>query len=267
MTGLPMRSCLTLLAVCLLLAVPERPASACPFCGMQGQTLTQEVDQAMMVLYGRLKNARLANPGLEGGETDLELDPNHGIIKPNPWVNGKKVITIPRYVPTDSKDGTRFLIFCDLFKGKLDPYRGLPVKGDDMPKYLKGAVSVKDKKLPEKLKFFFHWLQNDDIEIANDALKEYGNSSYDDFRTIANTFPADQVAEWLQDKNTPGYRIGLYASMLGHSSKKPAEHARLLRSLLDDPEKQVAGGVDGILAGQVLLEPKEGWDYLRGILT
>jgi hypothetical protein len=268
MTGLRVRLCLAFLAVCLLVTVPARPASACPFCGMQGQTLTQEVDQAALVLYGKMKNARLANPGLEGGVTDLVLDPAHGVIKPHPWVADKKVVAIPRYIPTGKEEGVPFLVFCDVFRGKLDPYRGLPVKaGDEVPRYLKGAVSVKEKKTPEKLKFFFDWLQNEDLEIANDALKEYGNSSYEDFRQMVHAIPADKVAEWLQDRNTPGYRVGLYASMLGHASKKPAEHAKLLRTLIDDPEKQVSSGVDGILAGQVLLQPREGLEYLRGLLS
>src|SRR5205807_9822979 len=57
-----------------------------------------------------------------------------------------------------------------------------------------------------------------------------------------------------------------YASMLGHCSKNKTEHARLLRSLVDDPDKRVTSGVDGILASYVMLQPKEGWKYLRGIL-
>lgn len=266
MTGLPLRRCLTALPVLLLFALFLPTAQPCPFCSMQGQTLTQEVDQAVLVLYGTMKNARLANPGLEG-QTDLELDANHGVIKSNPWLNGRKVITIPRYIPTDKNETSKFLIFCDLFKGKLDPYRGLPVKGDDMPKYLKGAVAVKDKKVPERLKFFFNYLQNNDPEIANDALKEYGNSTYEEFKAMAATLPADKVATWLKDKETPGYRIGLYASMLGHSSKQPEEHGKLLRRLIEDPESQVTSGVDGVLAGQVLLQPKEGWEYVRSVLS
>src|SRR5438067_5698661 len=168
MTGLRMRLYPILLAVCLLVTLPASPARACPFCGMQGQTLTQEVDQAVLVLYGKLKDAVPGNPD-GGGQTDLELDPNHGVIKENAWLKGRKVITIPKYVPTDKNDPAKFLIFCDLFKGKLDPYRGLPVKGNgDIAKYLKGALEVKDKKTPEKLIFFFDWLQNEDVEIAND---------------------------------------------------------------------------------------------------
>src|SRR5262249_43036872 len=40
----------------------------------------------------------------------------------------------------------------------------------------------------------------------------------------------------------------------------------LLRKLLDDPEKRMNSGVDGMLAGYTLLKPKEGLEYIKGIL-
>jgi len=226
------------------------------------------MDQALFVLYGTLKNARLANPGGEGfamGETDIELDAGNGIVKGHSSINGKKTVTLPKYLP-DRGDG-KFLIFCDLFRGKIDPYRGLPVKSSsDMPKYLKGALAVQKKKTPERLRYFFDYLQNPDLEIANDALKEFGNASYDDVQMMVESVPVDKVASWLTDSNTPGFRIGLYASMLGHAKTKRDEYGKLLRSLVDDAEKRVGSGVDGILAGQVMLQPKEGWQYLNAIL-
>ncbi len=58
------------LVACLLLV---SPGGACPFCGMQGPTLTGEVDQAKMVLYGTLANPDLkANNG--DGATDLVVE-------------------------------------------------------------------------------------------------------------------------------------------------------------------------------------------------
>jgi hypothetical protein len=271
MTGPLVRRSPTLLSCLLLIVVlvAPVPAQCCPFCGMQGQTLTQEVDLASMVIYGKLTNARpKVGDDFGGGETDLILDKDDGIIKSHSWLAGKKIVTIPRYVPTDKNDNSRFLIFGDLFRGQIDPYRGMPVKGTgDMPKYLKGALAVRKAKTPERLKFFFNYLQNEDIEIANDALKEFGNAPYTEFEKMSATLPADKVAEWLTDKNTPAYRIGLYASIVAHASKKKDEHARLLRSLVQDPENRVSSGVDGILAGQVILQPKEGWQYIKGILS
>src|SRR5439155_5113499 len=71
-------------------------------------------------------------------------------------------------------------------------------------------------------------------------------------------------AKWLTDPNTPPSRLGLYGSMLGHSGK--AEYGKVLRNLLDDPQRQYTSGIDGILAGYVLLQPKEGWQYVTDII-
>src|SRR5262245_4091903 len=266
MTGLLLRR-LVWLAPLLLLAGTTRPVPACDFCGLSSQTLTQEVNQAGMVLYGKLKNSRLAaNPLEEGatGETDFEILDK---IKDHTYLRGKQEITIPRYIPTGRTDTTRWLIFCEIYKNKLDPYRGMPVrKTSDLPGYLKGALAVREKKLPERLKFFFRYLQNEDFEIANDALKEFGNASYADVVQIADALPSDTIAGWLADKQTPAHRIGLYSLLLGLCSKEKEKHARLLRGLIDDPDRQLTGGVDGILASQVLLQPKEGWEYLRSVL-
>jgi len=256
-----MRVFLPLIAVlaCVGLAGPVR---ACPFCGAQGPTLTQEVNQASMVLYGTFKNARAGNPGdFAGGTTDLVIEK---VIKPHKIVENKNRITLDKYVPTVGN--TKFVIFCDVFKGKIDPYRGMPVKGDDMPAYLEGAAKIKDKKASERLHFFFNYLNSEDQEIATDAQREFANVDYPEYREIAPYFPAEKVAKWLKDPKTPSYHLGLYASMLGHSSKNKAEHAKLLRSLVEDPDKRVTSGVDGILASYIMLQPKEGWQFLRGIL-
>jgi hypothetical protein len=245
----------------LALSAPVAGAFACPFCTMQGQTLTGEVGQATLVLYGTLGKAdQEANNG--EGSTELMIDT---VVKDNEILAGRKSVTLPRYVPDAGGGKYKYLVFCDVFKGKLDPYRGLAVKADsDMPRYLKGALELKDAKVGKRLSFFFDFLDNADIEISNDAYKEFGNADYKDYREMAKDLPADRIAKWLTEKETAGYRIGLYASMLGHCGKE--KHAQLLRSLLDDPEKRSGSGVDGILAGYIMLKPKEGWDYTRAIL-
>jgi len=215
-----------------------------------------------MVLYGTFTNARAGNPGdFAGGTTDLIIEK---VIKPHKVVENKNKITLDKYVPPVGK--TKWLVFCDVFKGKIDPYRGMPLRSDDMPNYLEGATKVKDKKNSERLRFFFDYLNNEDQEIATDAFKEFANVDYPDYREIAPYFPADKVAKWLKDPKTPSFRFGLYASILGHSRTNKVEYAKLLRSLVEDPEKRVNTGLDGILASYVMLQPKEGWQFVRGIL-
>jgi hypothetical protein len=246
----------------LLLAALAVPAAACPFCGMQGQTLVGEVNEASLVVFGTLTNPKL-DPGNDAGQgtTDLRIEK---VLKSHEIVEGKKVITLPRYLPTDEK-ATKFLIFCGVFKGKIDPYRGISVKSDsDIVKYLEGAVAVKDKPIGARLRFYFDFLDNADVEVANDAYKEFGNADYKDYREMAGKLPAGKIAKWLLDPETPAFRFGLYASMLGHCGG-PKE-AAVLRSMLDDQAKRLNTGVDGVLAGYTMLEPKAGWAYLCDIL-
>lgn len=253
---------LALLAVLAGLAVTT-PSPACPFCGMTGQTLTDDVNQASMVLYGTLTNPQInPNGDFGGGSTDMEIA---AIVKKHEIIGDKKKITLPRYVPVDKDSKVKFLIFCDVFKGKIDPYKGVPVKTDDIVKYLTGAIELKGKEQPTRLKFFFNWLDNADIEISNDAYKEFGNADYKDYKDVAKEFPADKVAKWLQDSNTPAFRYGLYGSLLGHCGKP--EQAAILRKMLDDPAKRLSSGVDGILAGYIMLKPLEGWDYTRKVMA
>jgi hypothetical protein len=227
---------------------------------MQGQTLVADVNQASMVLVGTFTNARMGENFGEGS-TDLVIE---SVVKKHDILGDKKVLTVSRYVPSEDKK-YKFLVLCDVFKGKVDPYRGVPVKPDcDIAGYIAGALKVKDQKPSDRLKFYFQYLDNPEIEISNDAYKEFGNTDYKDFREMASSIPADKVAGWLKDPNTPAFRYGLYASMLGHSGKP--DHAGTLRDMLDDPQKKLLSGTDGVLAGYTLLKPKEGWDYINGIL-
>jgi hypothetical protein len=258
MTGF-LRHCLPVLLVLAVLAFIAAPSPACPFCSMQGQTLTGEVAQASMVLYGTLANAKEEGEG----STDLVID---SVVKENDILGKSKTVTIPRYVPQPTDGKYKYLVFCDVFKGKIDFYRGMAVKADsDLPKYLRGALAVKDKKPNDRLRYFFDYLDNSDVEISNDAYKEFGNADYKDYRDMAASLPAERIAGWLKSKATPSFRYGLYASMLGHCGKP--EDSKVLLALLEDPEKPATSGIDGILAGYVMLKPKEGWQYVRGILA
>ena len=253
-----LRYCLPLALAVLVLSAISSPTPACPFCSMQGQTLAGEVAGADMVLFGSLTNANLKDE-----TTDLVVD---SIVKTHALVAGKKVVTLPKYIPPDTTGSYKFLVFGYDFKGKIDPYRGMAMKPDsDIVPYLKGVQTLKDKKPGERLKFFFSYLDNADPEISMDSFKEYANADYKDYRDMAKDLPADKLAGWLKDRTTPGYRVGLYGSLLGHCGNDA--DAKLLRGMLDDPDRKLSSGVDGVLAGYTIIKPKEGWDYTKTLMN
>ena len=235
---------------------------ACPFCTMQGQTLVGEVNQASMVLFGTLKNAKIGNADGSDGSTDFEVEK---IIKDHVIRAGKKTLTLPRYVPPDKDGKYKFLLFCEVYKDKLDPYRGVAVPPEsEIVPYLQGALALKDSPLPKKLGFYFNYLENNDSEISNDAYKEFGNAGYKEFEIAAKLFSREKVISWLKNSSTPSFKMGLYASILGHCGKP--EDAKILKQLLEDPDKQSASGIDGVFAAYAMLNPKEGWDYLVTVM-
>jgi len=254
-----------LAAICVAvvgLAVMSTPTfAACPFCSPGGQTLTTEATQASMVLFGRLTNAKPDFNNVDAGTTDLVIEK---VVKADGILAGRNVITLPRYIPPD-KD-SKFLIFCDVYNGKVDPYKGEAVPPDSrIADYLKGALEIKDKDPVARLQYFFKYLDDKDIVVSNDAYTEFGVADYKDFRKVAEKASPQKVVAWLKDPQTPPSRLGLYGSVLGHCGK--AADAKLLRDLIDDPQHQLTSGIDGVLAGLVQLQPKEGWDYLTGILN
>jgi hypothetical protein len=156
----------------------------------------------------------------------------------------------------------KFVIFCALDNGKLDPYRGIPVKkNSDLPTYLAAILKLKNEPAAKRLRFYFNYLNHADAEIANDALQEFTSSDYKDCREMAARLPGEKLAAWLRDPKTPAYRISLFALLLGHCSKNKEQDARLLRQIVKHPGE---ARLDGVLQGLVLLQPKTGWqDVLR----
>jgi hypothetical protein len=245
-----------LLALCL----PHKAAADPICCGAaQGATLADDYTQASIVLLGRFTNAK---PGenLHGGTSDFVIET---VFKKHPLIAGKERITLPKYLPSAEKK--TFLIFCDVYKGAIDAYRGVEVvPGSELLKYFRGSLLVQGRPLSERLRFAFDYLNSSDLEIALDAMREYAQSTYKDYRTMAKRLPADKLVRWLSDPKTPLYRYGLYSMLLGECGT--AKDGLVFRQLMDDPKKRPGGGVEGILLGYLFLQPEPAWAYLRSIL-
>jgi hypothetical protein len=235
-------------------------ATACPFCTQQGKPFTAEATQLTtdLVIFGKVKSAN------EKDDTSELIVEN--FIKDDKRRGTGNVVSVKKYLdPTIIDDKHRILLFCELFNGKVDAYRGVVVRqGSSLPTYLAEAIKTKGKPNVERLKFFFRYLDDAEPEVAMDAYREFASSDYKDFAAMAKDLPADKVIKWLKAADTQPFRIGLYASMLGHCGKP--EHLGVLKQLLADPERRAGSGVDGMLAAQVLLDKTEGWKALLAAL-
>src|SRR5207248_2940506 len=110
----------------------------------------------------------------------------------NKKVPADKIVVLPRYLPTEGFNGKyKFLVFCGVYKGNIDPYRGVAVLASvDIAGYLKGAWALRDDKQPKRLAFFFDYLDNADVEISSDAYLEFAKADPKDTRDMVKGLPA-----------------------------------------------------------------------------
>ncbi|MSQ93574.1 MAG: hypothetical protein EXR98_03350 [Gemmataceae bacterium] len=235
------------------------PVQACEFCGGErNATLVLQIDEAQMVLFGHFENAKLVPGSLDQGQSDFVIE---HIYKDHTAIKGLKRLTLPRYI-TDPK--TKYLVFAEIYKGKIDANKGTPVANDgEMVRYIEGIIKLKGKAQPERLRFAFDFLNSPESEVAMDAYREFQRADYTDYKDMAKKLPADMIAGWLEDPKTPSYRCGLYASLLGHCGN--AKHAEMLMKMINDPEKRRGSGLFGLMAAYTMLEPQKGWSYLKDL--
>jgi hypothetical protein len=251
-------------ALALLLALAP-PAPSCSLCDgrlAQVPTFRQEAAKplARMILYGTIHNPRIGPGG--AGVSDLQIK---AVLRSDPYLKGKTSIEIPRYLSvSDKKDPPKFLVFCDLYEGKLDPYRGVPLKSAGAVDYLKKALSLDAKDTAGNLAFFFRHLDDPDPELARDAFLEFARAGDADVARAAPKLAADKLRGWLEDKRTPPERLSLYAMLLGACGKEA--DAAYLRGLLDKNDPRFRDSADGLVAGYIHLKPREGWELAHAIL-
>jgi hypothetical protein len=246
------------LAVFLALTVQTNQSHSCPFC-QPGKTLSGAASDASMVFFGKLANANEKN-----NTTDIHVEV---VLKDNSIRGNRKVLTLtPCQYLDKAGPNDRSLVFCKASKDGLRLSSSVPaMTGSKLPEYLRNAVQVKDKPLKQRLRFFFDFLENADPDIATDAYREFANADYTaEFRELLQDLPVERVIGWLKNPRTQPVRIGLYASMVGHSGHE--KDAAVLRGILDDPERRSRDGVDGLLAAYTMVKSKEGWLYLVAAL-
>jgi hypothetical protein len=115
-----------------------------------------------------------------------------------------------------------------------------------------------------RLRYCFDFLEHAEEEIARDALYEFMKASDREVGLAARTLSASKVRRWLQDPKILGARRGIYALALGHCGT--AHDAKLLRQWMVRLLREEAPGAMESLTGYVLLNPKDGWLFLRGLL-
>lgn len=254
-----------LLAVALFTFGATLPLASCPFCSRDGTTLSNEVLGADFVVFGRLGQARVSTnaDGTENASTELFIEE---VLKPHDFLKGKKMIVLPRYMPVlDNKQPDKCLIFCYCHEGRVSPYLLFAVRDRQFVDYLKGVLGPKQVDRAARARFFFDHLDSENLEIANDAYREFAQINYKDVQEMVakhGGMVRQKLLHWMQERERHVPRLALIGMMLGLCGKP--EDAALLRDALNDP--QIVTGLDGLMAGYILANRTDGWAYLTETL-
>jgi hypothetical protein len=232
--------------------------------GQRSKTLREDASLAKLILCGTLANSRLVvdKDGLSaGGTTDLEIK---AVLKTDPILAGRNVVELPRYVPTDPKNPPKFIVFADVFNGRLDPYRGIPIQSPDLLDYVKGAMTLGGRDSTKALLYFFNYLDHRDPTIADDAFLEFAKAGDQEIGQLVGRLDAQRLRKWVQDPQTPSPRLNLYGFLLGACGED--RDTELLRFMVKSPNESHQAALSGLLSGYIYLRQKEGWELACAVL-
>lgn len=254
----------TLLTSLLTAALLAEQAAACSLCGANLQrrrTLREDAALAKIVVYGELNNPRLVgDPGRlsTGGKTDLVFQPS-GVLKSDPFIKGRSKIVIPRYMSGDKP----FVIFCDVFRDQLDPYRGVPVNSPKFVAYIKGLIPLDPNNATARLLYAYKHLDSADADVARDAFLEFAKAQDADVAAVAPKLDPEKLRRLVA--TAPAERLGVLAYLMGACGGD--DEAKVLARLLADRTERAKKGFSGLLGGFIELRPEAGWRLARAALT
>ncbi|MDG2391736.1 MAG: hypothetical protein P8M30_20720 [Planctomycetaceae bacterium] len=113
----------------------------------------------------------------------------------------------------------------------------------------------------ERLPYFVKFLEFPDDFIADDAYNEFAFAPFEDVVTLADKLPIEKLRTWLNNKETPQSRIGLYGILLGLCGQ-PSD-ADLLGEKFFEKADQYVFGMEGIVTGYLFLTRDEGLLKIR----
>jgi hypothetical protein len=173
---------------------------------------------------------------------------------------------LDRYVPVlDSKEPPRFLVFCDVYKGKLDPYLGRQTNSRAVVDYLLEAKPERAKGKVAALQYYARFIAHSDTVIADDAFLEFARSTDEEVGQAAKKLSPALFRAQLQNPKLDADRLSLFAFVLGNCGD--AGDADMLRKRIKQANPDDVRALDGLLGGYIALRPKEGWQLTQGILA
>jgi hypothetical protein len=237
-------------------------AAACSLCGtsISKATLAEEMDLAQVVVYGPISNPQLGQMGT--GTVDLHVE---NVVKDDGGLGALRDLTLDRYVPVDAKAPPRYLVFLDKNRGKFIASTGFATKTPTVLEYLEGSKAARKEGRIAALQFYAKYLNHEEPLIATDAFLEFAKSKDSDVGNAGRSLDPAFIRGMLGKRDLDPDRLSMFAFLLGCCGKE--EDVQLLTKIASRLDGERVRAMDGILAGCILLKPREGWQTIHETLS
>ncbi len=247
-------SVLFALLVTSLLLSPT--AMACPFCSAPQLTLAEQIAQTDAAIIGEWVSG--VKPDFDAGTAGSTIYRIKKLIDSpgNLKLAVEQKITVEGYYPGESG---RFVFILGTLDDGLSWMSPLDISEQGF-EYVKNAPSPEDDPA-KRLIYYVKYLESSDPLIADDAYAEFANAPYKTIASVKDQFPREKLRKWVFSKETPVTRLGLYGLMLGLCGDK--EDMKLLKEKVIENDEEFRLGIDGIMAGYLILAGEEGLKVLE----
>ena len=209
------------LSLIALLLLDAASAAACPFCTVESQTLTEEINSSEAVVLARL--VADAPPIAEGADNESDFassDPDSGkatfqivdVLRGGERVKAGEEIKVV-YFGEGERDRTFLISGIGVENDALEWMTPLPLSATAID-YIRKLPNVPASGA-ERLRFFQEYLENDDPLLAQDAYDEFARAPYSEVKELKGHLVHDRLVEWIQSSDVNPSRRRLYLTMLG----------------------------------------------------
>lgn len=259
------RNAAAILVICL--TAWASPAAACPFCNAVKPTLAQQREAATVVVLAEATDS--ASTG------DKQSFAVHKILKGKDRVAGE---TLSIVADPAVKSGSLALLLANPAAPKASS-AGIGALKDPTPRAVDASVLAwtaipldevayayvagePDLRQPssKRLAFFARFLESSNSLLADDAIAEFAQASFDQTAEVADRLPMENIRHWIVDPHVPQDRKGFYGLTLGlaKSDQERSKNRELLRQLVLEKADDFRAGFDGVLAAYLLLTGRDG---------
>jgi hypothetical protein len=241
----------------LMMSLPVRSATACPFCGIIELTLRERIETPDFSLLVEWVSG-------EEGNIETEVSPSTTFQVLKVWRGEMAVgqsLTIDHF--HEGTSGERSLLIGNTVEDAVRWDRTITLTPAAL-EYV-NALPSSEAPVSERLQHAFAHLESADTLIANDAFSVVGGAKYEQLVAAREHLDAGKLRRWVHDPETLVMRLGVYGMLLGLVGSEQDIAQMHQRIFAVDADRDIRVGIDGVMGGYLLLSGADGLAELEQV--